>query len=151
VRFNGVSLGSYGVSLTPAPGWTITKQDPDSVVLVSGDQTAGIYIAVGGARLTDITQELSANIQKYIAGEAVQVGPMGTPWVFPGQNFNLRVFASYQGTWSSQQGTTPIFGVFNELLNTSTGQSAFIDYFSASSATLTAKAAEANSMINSLG
>ena len=148
----GVPLGSHGVSLTPAPGWTITQQDSNSVHLLSSDKTADIYITVGPAQSTDITQVLSADIQKRLEGvTGVQVVHTAQPEEFHGQNFNRAVTASYQGTWSTQQGTTPIFGVFAELLNTSSGQSAFIDYSANSIAALNAHTAEADSMTNSLG
>jgi hypothetical protein len=121
------------------------------VYLRSGDQMADIFVTVGAAQSTDITQALSADIQNDIAGQAIQVGPMGTPSAVHGQSFNLAVSASYQGTLSTQQGTSPIFGVFVELMNTSTGQSAFSDYYAFSVADLKAHAAEADSMDNSLG
>ena len=147
----GIPLGSHGVSLTPAPGWTIHSQQSNSVSVLSGDG-AGIFVTVGPASSMNITQVLSADMQTMIGGNAVQVGPMSTPSTYAGQNFNLRVSASYQGTRSSQQSTYPIFGVCFELLNTSTGQSAYIDYFSVDSVTpLSDHAAEATRMISSLG
>jgi hypothetical protein len=121
------------------------------VYLLSGDQTADIFVTVGAAQSTDITQALSADIHAVTGVIGMQVGPMGTPSTFHGQNFNLGVSVSYQGTLSTQQGTTPIFGVFVELMNTSTGQSAFSDFSANSIAALKAHAAEADSMDNSLG
>jgi hypothetical protein len=46
----------------------------------------------------------------------------------PGGNSQQEAFTDYTANVLTQQGTIPVIGRFSELLNTSNGRSAFIDF-----------------------
>ena len=147
---SGVAIAD-GISATPPTGWTIDKQGTGYVVLLSGDQKAQILIAVGKVQSKDIGQVLSADVQSASKGlTGVRVGQAGQPAAIQGQNFQEELVVSYQATASTQQGTTPIFGAFGELLNTSTGEAAFIDLKTTSFADFKAHANDGDATINSM-
>jgi hypothetical protein len=121
------------------------------VVLVGSDNATQMFITVGKAQSADISQDLSADIQGVAKNLTdLQVGQGGQPGAIQGQNFQQELVVRYQATISTQQGTTPVFGAFGELLNPSTGESAFIDLNGTSSAALKAISNDADSMINSM-
>lgn len=67
----------------------------------------------------------------------------------PGANFQQQAFVNYTATVVNPQGTIPVIGTFTELLNTSNGRSAFIDFRRDSSAT-TQAAGDGGMMIGSM-
>nr|WP_231140512.1 hypothetical protein [Mycobacterium avium] len=66
-----------------------------------------------------------------------------------GPNFQQQASLNYTATVVHPQGSIPVIGTFTELLNTSTGRSAFVDFRQDSSAT-TQAAGEGAAMIASL-
>lgn len=67
----------------------------------------------------------------------------------PGPNFQQEASINYTATVLNPQGAIPVIGTFTELLNTSNGRSAFIDFRQDSSAT-TQGAADGGMMIGSM-
>ena len=144
---------SGGVSLTPAPGWTIAHQDKNSVTLLNSDSTVEMFATVGKANSTDIKAELANDIKRETTGGGmtnVQLNPGDPPTALQGTNFQKMYGVDYSGDVSTQQGTTALTGTFIELLNPSTGLSAFIDTNSASNDALNKATTDAGKMIASM-
>jgi len=145
---------AQGVSVTPAPGWTLGHRGPNWVALNNPDTSAQIRITVKPAGGTDAAGLLQADIDQYTGGAAAILSdvnrltpPATTP--LPGANFQQEASLNYTANVVNSQGTIPVIGTFTELLNTANGRSAFIDFRQDSSAT-TQAAGEGAIMINSL-
>ncbi|SPM43328.1 hypothetical protein MNAB215_5550 [Mycobacterium numidiamassiliense] len=119
-----------GVSVTPAPAWTVGTQGPGWVVLHNGFSTAAMEIRAKPASGTDPVAVLQGDINNLgvtVTG-LTNVKNVTAPATKPLQSAKFQQEASidYGADGSSQSGTIPVIGSFIELLNTSTHQSAFI-------------------------
>lgn len=122
-----------GISLTPAPGWTLTNRGPNWITLYNADSTARIQVEVKTAGGPDILAELQADINRLTSTPTTGLtnvtnlsGP--TTKALHSANFQQQASIDYTADISTQQGIIPVLGVFDELLNTSNLLSAFIDY-----------------------
>jgi hypothetical protein len=119
-----------GVSVTPAPAWSVGTQGPGWVVLHNGFSTAAMEIRAKPASGTDPVAVLQGDINNLgvtVTG-LINVKNLTAPTTKPlqGANFQQEASIDYSADGSSQSGTIPVIGSFIELLNTSTHQSAFI-------------------------
>jgi hypothetical protein len=119
-----------GVSVTPAPAWSVGTQGPGWVVLHNGFSTAAMEIRAKPASGTDPVAVLQGDVNNLgvtVTGlsNVNNLAPPVTKPV-PGANFQQEASIDYSADGSSQSGTVPVIGSFIELLNTSTHQSAFI-------------------------
>ncbi|WP_224188775.1 hypothetical protein [Mycobacterium avium] len=145
---------AQGVSVTPAPGWTLGNRGPNWVALNNSDTTAQLRITVKPGAGTDAAALLQADIDQYTGGASAiltDVNRLGPPETTPlqGPNFQQQASLNYTATVVHPQGSIPVIGTFTELLNTSTGRSAFVDFRQDSRAT-TQAAGEGAAMIASL-
>ncbi|WP_370496296.1 hypothetical protein [Mycobacterium sp. pR1184] len=143
-----------GVSITPAPGWTIADRGPNWVALSNNDSSAQLQVAVKPAGGADLVGMLQADINQLTGTPAAglsNVKNLDAPITraVQGNKFQQEAFINYTADVSGPQGPIPVIGTFNELLNTSTGQSAFIDFRQNDNAT-TQVDNDGGSMINSL-
>lgn len=145
---------AQGVSVTPAPGWTVGHRGPNWVALSNADTSAQLRITVKPADGADAAGLLQADIDQFTGSASAILtdvnrltAPESKP--LPGPTFQQEASVNYTATVVSPQDTIPVIGTFTELLNTSNGRSAFIDYRQNSSATSQA-AGEGAMMINSL-
>ncbi|MEE6136078.1 hypothetical protein SKC41_06980 [Mycobacterium sp. 050128] len=143
-----------GVSITPAPGWAIADRGPNWVALSNNDSSAQLQVAVKPAGGTDLVGMLQADIHQLTGTPAaglINVKNLSAPIprTLQGTNFQQEVFINYTADVSGPQGPIPVIGTFNELLNTSTRQSAFIDFRQNDNAT-TQVDDDGGSMINSM-
>lgn len=143
-----------GISLTPAPGWTLTNRGANWVTLYNADSTARIQVEVKPAGGTDIVAELQADINRLTSTPSTGLtnvtnltGP--STKALHSAKFQERASIDYTADISTQQGTIPVLGVFDELLNTSNLLSAFIDYRQNGEAS-THSAGSGGMMINSM-
>jgi hypothetical protein len=119
-----------GVSVTPAPAWSVGTQGPGWVVLHNGFSTAAMEIRAKPASGTDPVAVLQGDINNLgvtvtgLTNVKNLTAPTTKP--VPGKNFQQEASIDYSADGSSQSGTVPVIGSFIELLNTSTHQSAFI-------------------------
>jgi hypothetical protein len=119
-----------GVSVTPAPAWSVGTQGPGWVVLHNGFSTAAMEIRAKPASGTDPVAVLQGDINNLgvtvtgLTNVKNVTAPTTKP--VPGRNFQQEASIDYSADGSSQSGTIPVIGSFIELLNTSTHQSAFI-------------------------
>lgn len=145
---------AQGVSVTPAPGWTVGHRGPNWVALNNGDTSAQLRITVKSAGGTDAAGLLQADIDQFtssasaILAEVNRLTPPATK-ALPGPTFQQEAVINYTATVVHPQGTIPVIGTFTELLNTSNGRSAFIDFRQDSSAT-TQAAGDGGMMIGSM-
>lgn len=145
---------AQGVSVTPAPGWTLGHRGPNWVALNNADTSAQLRITVKPAGGTDAAGLLQADIDQFtgsasaILTDVNRLNPPDTK-TLPGPNFAQEASVNYTATVLHPQGTIPVIGTFTELLNTSNGRSAFIDFRQDSSAT-TQAAADGGMMIASM-
>ncbi|HEY0226514.1 MAG TPA: hypothetical protein VGC05_08965 [Mycobacterium sp.] len=119
-----------GVSVNPAPAWSVGTQGPGWVVLHNGFSTAAMEIRAKPATGTDPVAVLQGDINNLgvtVTG-LTNVKNLTAPTTKPLQSAKFQQEASidYSADGSSQSGTIPVIGSFIELLNTSTHQSAFI-------------------------
>ena len=119
-----------GVSVNPAPAWSVGTQGPGWVVLHNGFSTAAMEIRAKPASGTDPVAVLQGDVNNLgvtVTGlsNVNNLAPPVTKPV-PGANFQQEASIDYTADGSSQSGTVPVIGSFIELLNTSTHQSAFI-------------------------
>ena len=57
---------THGINMTVAPGWTVTHQGQQSADLFNSDQSAALFVVVGGADASDIVQESASLINQNI-------------------------------------------------------------------------------------
>lgn len=145
---------AQGVSVTPAPGWTLGHRGPNWVALNNADTTAQLRITIKPAGGTDAAELLQADIDQFtgsasaILADVNRLTPPETK-TLPGPTFGQEASVNYTATVVNPQGAIPVIGTFTELLNTSNGRSAFVDFRQDSSAT-TQAAGEGGMMIGSM-
>ena len=143
-----------GVLITPAPGWTVTNRGPNWVALSNANFSAQMRVAVKPANGTDLVAILQADIDQLSGSPSaalINMKDLTAPTTKPvqGNNFQQEAFINYTATVSAPQGPVPVIGAFSELLNTSTRQTAFIDFREDGGAT-TQAANAGGSMVNSM-
>jgi hypothetical protein len=120
-----------GISVTPAPGWTVGNQGPGWVTLHNAFATAELEIKVKPAKGTDPVAVLQADINQ-LSGVSTtgltNVSNLSAPTGGPVQSgkFQQEASITYSADGTSRMGLIPVVGSFSELLNTSTHQSAFV-------------------------
>src|ERR1700757_810281 len=127
---DGIELAP-GISVAPAPGWTVGNQGPGWVTLHNAFSTAEMEIKVkpssGGDPVAVLQNDIShlsnlsttglTNVRDLSAPTAIPLGP---------GNFQRQATVSYNADGTSVTGPLPVQGWFVELLNPSTHQSAFV-------------------------
>jgi hypothetical protein len=149
-----VTIGS-GITITVAPGWTISSQQAGNVSLLNADSSVSLFVAIGKGPITDVTQELNADIAENSTGanaiySNVQLAGGVKTYTLQSANFQQEAAVAYTADESTQQGTLHTTGVFREWLNTSTGLSAFIDLNAVSDETLQAALTDYQNMNSSM-
>ncbi|WP_081292768.1 hypothetical protein [Mycobacterium colombiense] len=145
---------AQGVSVTPAPGWTVGHRGPNWVALNNADTSAQLRITVKPAGGADAAGLLRADIDQFTSGASAiltDVNRLNPPDTkpLPSANFQQQASVNYTATVVNAQDRIPVIGTFTELLNTSNGRSAFIDFRQDSSAT-TQAAGDGGMMIGSM-
>ncbi|MGB8389438.1 hypothetical protein [Mycobacterium sp.] len=143
---------AQGISITPAPGWTLGNRGPDWVALSNADTSAQMRVAVKPAGGTDVVAVLQGDINQYTSSAGlINVRNLSAPntKTLPSANFQQKASIDYTADVSAPQGATPVLGTFSELLNTSNQLSAFIDYRQNNNATAQA-ARDGAMMIDSM-
>ncbi|HSS26109.1 MAG TPA: hypothetical protein VLL82_17335 [Mycobacterium sp.] len=145
---------AQSISITPAPGWTLGNRGPNWVALNNADTSAQMRVTVKPAGGTDVVAVLQADINQLTSAASAilsNVKNLTAPEAKTLQSANFQQEASidYTADVLAQQGTIPVIGTFSELLNTSNGQSAFIDFRQDSNAT-TQAAGDGGMMIDSM-
>lgn len=131
---------AQGVSIVPAPGWTLGHRGPNWVALSNADASAQLRVTVKPAGGTDAVALLQAD-KDQLTGDAApilgNVRDVGEPHTnaVAGRKFQQEASVDYTADVLAPEGAIPVIGSFTELLNPSTGQSAFIDYRQDNSAT----------------
>ena len=143
-----------GVSITPAPGWTIPDRGPNWVALSNADSSAQLQVAVKPARGADLVGMLQADVNQLTGTPAAglsNIKDLSAPITrtLQGPNFQQEAFINYTGDVSGPQGPIPVIGTFNELLNTSNQQTAFVNFRQNDNATIRVDD-DGGSMINSM-
>ncbi|ORV52835.1 hypothetical protein AWC05_21270 [Mycobacterium florentinum] len=143
-----------GVSITPAPGWTMADRGPNWVALSNPNSSAQLQVAVKPASGADLVGMLQADINQLTGTPAaglINVKDLSAPITrtVQGANFQQETFMNYTADVLGPQGPIPVIGTFNELLNTSTRQTAFVNFRQDDSAT-TQVDNDGGAMINSM-
>lgn len=145
---------AQGISITPAPGWTLGNRGPNWVALNNADTSAQMRVTIKPAGGTDVVAVLQADTNQLTGSSSAQfsnVSNLSAPVTRTLQSakFQQEAFINYTATVVNQQGTIPVIGTFTELLNTTSGQSAFVDFRQDSNAT-TQAAGDGGTMIASM-
>jgi hypothetical protein len=123
-----IDLGS-GVTLAVPSGWSASDTSASNkALLINQDAGVVFFVGVGQANSTDPTTVLSTDINSEVQGGSlsdVQLGDVSSGNV-GGSVFDAIAVVPFTATQSTQQGTTDIQGRFGELINTQSGNSAFI-------------------------
>ncbi|MGC2680113.1 MAG: hypothetical protein WA415_29725, partial [Mycobacterium sp.] len=127
---NAVPLPN-GLSVTPAPGWTVHSTRSNGVWLCNSDCTESLWVGVGHTTLTDVAAVLQAQINEETGGPTsgyanVQTWQLQTE-TLQSNNFQQHAYVGYTANVSTQQGSVSVEGIFSSLLNTSTGVTAFLN------------------------
>jgi hypothetical protein len=141
-----------GVSITPADGWTVDTEDKGLVILMNADKSAMLFVTAGVTDSKDAAEVLDADIQKFVEENGMANVKVTKPktGTLDSKNFQETVTRGFTGDLETQQGTLNLVGMFAELMNTSTGMSAFIVYNAPSEDEYDASAEDADSMISSM-
>lgn len=150
---DGIELAS-GISVTPAPGWTVGNQGPGWVTLHNAFSTAEMEIKVEPSNGTDpvaVLQDDISRLSNVSTTGLTNVRDLSAPTTTPLQSGNFQQQASidYSADGTSRMGPIPVVGWFIELLNTSTHQSAFV-VFAQNGDAPTRADGEAQAMIDSM-
>ncbi|TVS89712.1 hypothetical protein FPZ47_03860 [Mycobacterium helveticum] len=145
---------AQGISITPAPGWTVGDRGPDWVALYNADSSAQLQVTVRTADGTDVVAVLQGDIDQLTSkpsSDLTNVRNLTGPIIkmLQGNNFQQKASIDYTADVSSPRRTVPVLGTFSELLNTSTRLSAFIDFRQNDNATAQA-AQDGGAMIDSM-
>jgi hypothetical protein len=127
---DGIELAS-GISVTPAPGWTVGNQGPGWVTLHNAFSTAELEIKVKPSNGTDpvaLLQSDISNLSNVSTTGLTNVRDTSTPTPIPlgSGNFQQQASINFNADGSARTGPVPVNGWFTELLNASTHQSAFV-------------------------
>lgn len=143
---------AQGVSITPAPGWTLANRGPDWVALDNADGSAQIRVVVKQAAEKDVVALLQADMNQYTPDSRLtNVRNLSEPITAtpPSGRFQQKASINYTADVSGRQGSIPVLGTFSELLNNSNGLSAFVVFRQNNNATPQA-ATDGGMMIDSL-
>jgi hypothetical protein len=127
---DGIELAS-GISVTPAPGWTVGNQGPGWATLHNALSTAEMEIKVKPSNGTDpvaVLQNDISHLSNVSTTGLTNVRDLSAPTAIPLRpgNFQQQATVSYNADGTSVSGPVPVQGWFVELLNASTDQSAFV-------------------------
>jgi hypothetical protein len=143
---------THGINMTVAPGWTVTHQGQQSADLFNSDQSAALFVVVGGADASDIVQESASLINQNIQSAGltnVQQRP-AQPQPLQGKNFQQLLEVDYTANIQTDQGTDQIYGGWVTLYNSTTGASGFFNLYAGSRAAFKAALPDAASMMVSM-
>lgn len=147
-----VTIGD-GISVTPPPGWTVEKQETGAVVLANNAVGAAVLVVVGKADTTDIGQLATEEIRAFVSNGGLtnpQLTTKPAQQALQSKNFQQQLVVGYSGDVQSQQGTSPIVGMFVVLLNPSTSASGFMALMTGSNNALNATAKDVAAMRDSM-
>jgi hypothetical protein len=149
----GIELGP-GISVTPAPGWTVGNEGPGWVTLHNFFSTAEMEIKIKPSNGTDPVAVLQGdinNLSNVSTTGLTNVRDLGAPTPIPLQagNFQQQATISYSADGTTVTGPAPVQGWFVELLNPSTHQSAFVVFAQNGDAPVKADG-DAQAMLDSL-
>jgi hypothetical protein len=103
---------AQGISITPAPGWTLGNRGPNWVALNNADTSAQMRVTVKPAGGTDVVAVLQSDINQFtgtasaILGDVKKLSAPGTKTV-QGGNFRQEAFTDYTANVLTQQGIIP--------------------------------------------
>lgn len=145
---------AQGISITLAPGWTLGHRGPNWVALNNADTSAQMRVTVKSAGGTDVVAVLQADIDHFTGTSSAilsNIRNLSEPATqsLQGTNFQQEAAITYTADVITEQGPIPVIGTFSELLNTSNGKSAFIDFRQGGNAT-TQAAGDGGMMIRSM-
>jgi hypothetical protein len=141
-----------GISMTVAPGWTVTRQGQQSADLFNSNQSAALFVVVGGTDTSDIGHESASLINRNIKSSGltnVQQHPT-QPQPLQGKNFQQLIEVDYTANIQTDQGTDQIYGGWVTLYNSTTGGSGFFNLYAGSQDAFTAALPDAASMMVSM-
>jgi hypothetical protein len=143
-----------GVSVTIAPGWTITSSTDTGVLARNGANSAAIWVSSGKPHAPDINGDMSWLITAYIEAvgytNVVQDPSPDGAQPLQGKNFTQDLIVGYTADQQIDQGTTLFRGTWIDLFNPSTQLDGFIDFRAASPDGLQAAMADVKGMIGSM-
>ncbi|OBH98425.1 hypothetical protein A5678_01615 [Mycobacterium sp. E2733] len=124
---------AQGVSIVPAPGWTLGHRGPNWVALNNADLSAQLRVTVKPAGGTNAVAVLQADKEQLAGNAAAVLGnerdlSEAHTRTLPGPKFQQEASIDYTADVLAPEGAIPVIGTFTELLNTSNQLSAFVDY-----------------------
>ncbi|MFZ0716566.1 zinc ribbon domain-containing protein [Mycobacterium sp.] len=143
---------THGINMTVAPGWTVTDQGQQSADLLNRDQSAALFVVVGGVDTSDIGQESTSLINQNIQSSGLTNVKQRSapPQPLQGNNFQQMLEVDYTANVQTAQGTDQIYGGWVTLYNSVTGGSGFFNIYAGSRDAFTAALPDAATMMVSM-
>jgi hypothetical protein len=143
-----------GVSVTVAPGWSISQSWSTGVWANDSANSASIELTSGHGHAPDISTDLAWMINNDINVNVLtnvdqSPDPDGVQSV-QGSNFTQESLVGYTADMQTNQGTVQLTGVWVELFNPATQNNAFIDLRAANNGDLQQAIPDAKNMISSM-
>jgi hypothetical protein len=150
---NASSVELNGITLTGAPGWSVTNHDNACATLENSDQSAALDVCTGKADAADINQEATVLINadiKAVGLTNVQPQSLGPMRTVQGNNFQQILGFSYTAYVQTDQGAGPTCGIWMVLFNPTAQRTGFVNFNAGSPDALNAASHDAETMIASM-
>jgi hypothetical protein len=147
-----IDLGD-GVTLTLAPGWTISNQGQSWANVFNNAENVGAYASTGRASTPDINQESALDINQAIQAVGltnVQQTAGGQLQTLQGKNFQQLIEVDYTGNVQTNQGTQQEWGAWITLYNPTARTSGSFVFYAWSPDAFKAAIPDAGSMLVSM-
>ncbi|WP_156624561.1 hypothetical protein [Mycobacterium sp. 852002-30065_SCH5024008] len=141
------------VSITPAPGWKVVLRENNFSVVLGSNGREFMHVKVQQTTADDVAPIFlgwTRSPKNIFHLTSVEVEQASKPEKLNSSHFQQAQYARYSGDLSTQQGTITVYGVLGALLNTSTGEAAFINLFTPGSDLRDAAWPDAETMISSM-
>jgi len=142
-----------GITLTVAPGWTISCTGKTWVCVEKPGSGSIVEFSVGDAHAANITDDFAAgsNLTINVNGltRVLQEPPSAITTV-QGKNFTQTIEATYTADRQTNQGTRRQYGLWIDLFNASTHTACFVNLGGISADAVQAAVPDTNRMVNSI-
>lgn len=147
-----VDLG-FGVTLTPADGWTVAEQQEGYVQVHNDDADVLFMVVAGRTEPADIERILDHDIDTVAENfglSHIKTSDVDVTQIQGSRNFEQIALMRFQADMGTQQGSLPVYGLFGELYNSETNVSAFTFLAGSDEDAVRASAEGADVMLNSM-
>jgi hypothetical protein len=157
IALTSADVGTFtfpdGITLTVAPGWTISCTGKTWVCAEKPGSGSIVEFSSGDAHAADITDDFASGINLTINVNGlsrVLQEPASAITTVQGKNFTQTIEATYTADRQTNQGTRRQYGLWIDLFNPSTHTACFVSLSGISADAVQAAVPDTNRMINSI-